>query len=134
MLIVIALLAGFSLLLAYTSVGDWVYVTLFNADLNMVSTISDTFKVIFLVIIFSGIRGIYQGIIISQLETKWLSIMVVVRLFLMFLAAYLFVAFDHVTSMAGAMIFLIGMMVECAISVWKGNGLLKTYYPRKVRV
>lgn len=131
MLIVIALLAGFSLLLAYTSVGDWVYVTLFNADLNMVSTISDTFKVIFLVIIFSGIRGIYQGIIISQLETKWLSIMVVVRLFLMFLAAYLFVAFEHVTSMAGAMIFLIGMMVECAISVWKGNGLLKTYYPAK---
>ncbi|WP_430495319.1 multi antimicrobial extrusion protein MatE [Rossellomorea marisflavi] len=129
MLVVISVIAAFSLLLAYSSLGDWVYITFFNANENMVATISDTFKVIFLVIIFSGIRGIYQGVIISQLETKWLSVMVVIRLFLMFLAAYLFVAFDYVTSMAGAMIFLIGMMVECAISVWKGQGLLNRHYP-----
>ncbi|TDL34254.1 multi antimicrobial extrusion protein MatE [Jeotgalibacillus sp. S-D1] len=128
MMLVIGVLIGFCMILSFTPIEGWVYIQLFNANENMVTTISRTFKVITLVIIFSGIRGIYQGIIINQLETKWLSIMVVIRLCAMFLASYLFVIFGYVTSMTGAMIFLIGMMIECVISVWKGHSLLKEHY------
>ncbi|WP_082234938.1 hypothetical protein [Halobacillus massiliensis] len=112
------------LLMIYSPFGEWVYVQLFNADETMVYTISVTFKVILFVIVFSGIRGLYQGIIISHLKTKWLTIMVVIRLSAMLSAAYLFVLFDYVTSATGAILFLTGMVIECLISIWKGHQLL----------
>ncbi|WP_125554231.1 multi antimicrobial extrusion protein MatE [Salibacterium salarium] len=114
-----------SMIISFTPIGNWLFIHLFNADQNMLRTISLTFAVISTVIIFSGIRGIYQGIIINHLETKWLTIGVIIRLGIMFLAAYWFVATGRVTSMAGAAIFLIGMFVECVISVWKGHKILK---------
>ncbi|MBP1915041.1 hypothetical protein [Lederbergia galactosidilytica] len=114
-----------SLLISYTKLGDWLFVTFFNASEDMVYTISQTFKVITLVVIFSGVRGIYQGFMINQLETKWITIGVVLRLIAMLVVAYLFIATDRVTSMVGALIFLVGMLVEMGISVWRGQRLLR---------
>ncbi|SDO32756.1 hypothetical protein [Halobacillus aidingensis] len=131
MIVPMVLIIGFSLTMAFTSFGDWVYMNLFNADANMVDTISDTFAIILFVIIFSGIRGLYQGVIINHLETKWLTIMVVIRLIIMFLVAYSFVYFDYITSLSGAILFLVGMFIECIISVWKGHGILKFSYRKK---
>ncbi len=91
----------------------------------MVEAISITFQVILLVIIFSGIRGLYQGIIITQLATNWLTIGVIARLIAMFITAYLFVHFDYITSVSGAIIFLVGMLVECLVSIYKGNLFLR---------
>ncbi|WP_128524473.1 multi antimicrobial extrusion protein MatE [Halobacillus litoralis] len=131
MVVPMVIIIVFSLIMAFSSLGDWVYMNLFNADANMVDTISDTFAIILFVIIFSGIRGLYQGVIINNLETKWLTIMVVIRLIIMFLVAYLFVYFDYITSLSGAILFLVGMFIECAISVWKGHGILKFSFPEK---
>ncbi|MBM7570837.1 multi antimicrobial extrusion protein MatE [Aquibacillus albus] len=122
---VISIILLISIVIGYTPIGDWLFIRFFNANEAMVKTISYSFNVIMFVFIFSGIRGIYQGVIISRLETKWLTIGVIVRLSFMFLVSYLFVFFDVVTSMAGAAIFLIGMFIECVISVWKGHQLLK---------
>ncbi|WP_077622507.1 hypothetical protein [Sediminibacillus massiliensis] len=113
-----------SFMIGFTAVGDWMFIHLFNADANMVDTISLTFRWIALVIIFSGIRGIYQGVIINHHETNWLTIGVVIRLAVMFLVAFWFVSTNRVHSMAGAAIFLTGMIVECMISAWKGHRLL----------
>lgn len=124
---VIGIVLLFCSILAFSRVGDWMYVHLFNADENMVHTISQTFKIIILVLIFSGIRGIYQGIIINHLETKWITIGVVVRLVTMFVISFLFIMADYVTSVGGAVIFLAGMILECLISVWKGHFLIKEY-------
>ncbi|MCP3028955.1 multi antimicrobial extrusion protein MatE [Halobacillus sp. A5] len=132
MVIPMAVILSFCLLMVYTSFGGWVYMNLFNADPNMVETISDAFAIILFVIIFSGIRGIYQGVIINHLETKWLTIMVVVRLLIMFAAAYLFVYFDYITSATGSVLFLLGMLIECVISVWKGQTILKADYQEQV--
>ncbi|SFJ50364.1 hypothetical protein SAMN04487936_102437 [Halobacillus dabanensis] len=131
MVIPMVVIIIFSLLMAFSSLGDWVYIHLFNADGNMVDTISDTFAILLFVIIFSGIRGLYQGVIINNLETKWLTIMVVIRLVIMFLVAYGFVYFDYITSLSGAILFLGGMLIECVISVWKGQGILRFSYPKQ---
>ena len=98
---------------------------IFGATPDMVKAISLTFKVAILVIIFSGIRGLYQGIIITQLATNWLTVGVIARLIAMFITAYLFVYFDHITSVSGAIIFLVGMFVECFVSVYRGNLFLR---------
>ncbi|TDL92834.1 multi antimicrobial extrusion protein MatE [Vibrio vulnificus] len=124
---VIGIVLLFCSILAFSRVGDWMYVHLFNADENMVRTISQTFKIIILVLIFSGIRGIYQGIIINHLETKWITIGVVVRVVTMFVISFLLIMADYVTSVGGAVIFLAGMIIECLISVWRGHFLIKEY-------
>lgn len=122
---ILIIIMAISLILGYTPIGTWVYTNLFNATDDMVNAISYTFRVITFVIIFSGIRGIYQGVIISQLETKWLTIGVVARLIAMFIISYLLVAFDYITSAGGGVIFLVGMIVECLVSVYKGHHLIK---------
>lgn len=114
-----------SSVIAFSPLGKWIYIDIFGATNDMVEAISITFKVIILVIVFSGIRGLYQGIIITQLATNWLTIGVVARLAAMFLTAYLFVVFDLISSASGAIIFLIGMLIECLVSVYKGDSLLR---------
>ncbi|WP_161993047.1 multi antimicrobial extrusion protein MatE [Sediminibacillus terrae] len=133
MVSILAVIIGLSMTMAFSSIGDWVYIHLFHADQNMVHTISEAFTVISLVIIFSAIRDIYQGIIINHLQTKWLTIGVVIRLVAMFVIAYLFVAFDYVKSVTGSIIFLAGMIMECGISVWKGRQILGKHYPKQVQ-
>lgn len=114
-----------SFLICYTFVGDWLFIHLFNASESMVNTIAQTFKVITVVVIFSGIRGIYQGVIINQRETKWITIGVILRVVAMILVAYWFIMTNSVSSIVGAAIFLIGMFIEALISVWKGHRSLK---------
>src|SRR5690625_4303295 len=113
-----------SIILGYTPIGNWLYIHIFNATENMVHAIDLTFRVITFVAVFSGIRGIYQGIIINHLETNWVTIGVVIRLLSMFLVSYLFVFFGHITSVSGGIIFLIGMIVEALISFYKGHNLI----------
>jgi len=127
-LTIVILIGG---VIAFTPLGDWSYRNIFNASPDMVSAISVTFKVIIAVIIFSGIRGLYQGIIINQLATNWLTIGVITRLISMFLISFLFITFDYVTSVSGALIFLFGMIIECVVSVYKGNNLLNNNYQEK---
>lgn len=124
---VLAVILLISSVIGYSFIGDWVFVHLFNADGDMVTTVSRTFQVITIVIIFSGIRAIYQGVIINHLETKWLTIGVIIRLSAMFIVASLFVLTGNISSIAGAVIFLTGMLVECVISVWKGHRLLNKF-------
>ncbi|MDC3418273.1 multi antimicrobial extrusion protein MatE [Aquibacillus sp. 3ASR75-54] len=126
---VVAVVLLVCFILGFTSIGDWVFIHWFNAEANMVKTVSDTFKILTIVMVLSGIRGIYEGIIIKERQTKWLTIMVVVRLATMFVASYLFVVSGYITSLTGAMIFLIGMAVESVISVWKGQSLLNEKRP-----
>lgn len=134
---ILLIIMSIGMILGYTSIGPWVYTNIFNAKDDMVGVISNTFKVITFVIIFSGIRGIYQGVIINQLETKWLTIGVIARLIAMFTVAYLLVVFDYITSASGRLIFLTGMIVECLVSVYKGHSLVnnqaKETGPRQLR-
>jgi progressive ankylosis protein len=124
---VLGIVVLFCSILAFSRIGDWIYIHFFNADKSMVETISNTFKVIIFVLIFSGIRGIYQGIIINHLETKWVTIGVIIRVITMFVISYLLVVLDYISSVGGALIFLAGMIIECLISVWKGHFLIKEY-------
>jgi progressive ankylosis protein len=114
-----------SVIIAFSPLGHWIYTTIFGATPNMVDAISLAFKVIILVVVFSGIRGLYQGIIITQLATNWLTIGVIARLIAMFITAYLMVKYDFITSVSGAIIFLVGMFIECLVSVYKGDSLLR---------
>lgn len=122
---VVITIMSISTIIAFSPISSWLYTNVFNANENMVEAISITYKVISLVIIFSGIRGLYQGVIIQQLATNWLTIGVVLRLIGMFLVSVLLIATGYISSVSGALIFLTGMFIECVISVYKGQSLLR---------
>lgn len=67
-------------IIGYTPIGHFTFVHLFNTEEEMLAAVTSTFRVITFVIFFSGLRCLYQGVIINHFETKWVTIGVIVRL------------------------------------------------------
>ncbi|MEX2415625.1 MAG: multi antimicrobial extrusion protein MatE, partial [Paenibacillaceae bacterium] len=110
----------------YTPLGEWTFLYLFGAEPSMVDEIIDVFRILMFVTLFSGIRCIYHGIIISNFHTKWMTIGVVVRLITMSLLSYYFIKSGSIDSgQVGAIIFLSGMVIECLVSFLEGRQLLR---------
>lgn len=125
-LIVISSLMALGLTLSYTPLGKWTFLYLFGAEPSMIDEVIDVFRILMFVTLFSGIRCIYHGIIISNFHTKWMTIGVVVRLIMMSLIAYYFINYGSIDSgQVGAIIFLSGMMIECLVSFLEGRHLLR---------
>ncbi|WP_228275742.1 multi antimicrobial extrusion protein MatE [Gracilibacillus oryzae] len=82
----------------------------------------DAYRVLMFVTLFSGIRCLYQGIIISNMKTKWLTIGMVIRLIVMALISWVVLANNWVNhGYVGAIIFLSGMAVEALVSSLEGR-------------
>jgi Na+-driven multidrug efflux pump len=126
------LLMGF--IISYTPVGEWVFLYLFGVEKELLGPIMDVYRILMFVSIFSGIRCLFHGIIIFNMRTKWLTIGMAIRLVAMYLLSLYFIKTDQVNNgQVGAIIFLVGMMIEAAISVWEGRSLLKKVIPEKVK-
>jgi len=124
-LLILSLVMLVSFLIAYTSVGLWVFHYLFKVPYGQMEHTVDVFQVLIWVIIFSGIRCLFHGIIISHFQTKWLTIGMIIRLIGMSVASYYYISTGVINGVSGAIIFLIGMMIECIISVIEGYKLRK---------
>ncbi|PZE20974.1 multi antimicrobial extrusion protein MatE [Paenibacillus xerothermodurans] len=119
-------------LICYTPTGEWLFLHFFGADEELIQPMVDVYKVLMFVSIFSSLRCMYQGIIISNMRTKWLTIGMIFRLLVMYLLSLYFIHTNSVDSgQVGAIIFLAGMMVEAAVSVWEGRSLLKQIPEKK---
>lgn len=124
------LIIGF--LICYTPIGEWVFLYLFGVENELLGPIISVYRILMYVSIFSGLRCLFHGIIIFNMRTKWLTIGMGIRLLAMYLLSLYFIATDQVTSgRVGAIIFLVGMMIEAAISIWEGGSLLKKVIPEK---
>lgn len=116
-----------SLAVAYTPVGKIIFQHFFGADPALVAPILDVYRILMYVMIFSAIRCLFHGIIISNLRTKWLTIGMVVRLVVMYvLSLYFIYIAKTIDARSGAIIFLVGMFVEALVSFLEGRSLLKT--------
>jgi len=113
-------------LISYTPIGKWVFFYLFGVNDELLGPMIDVYRVLMFVSIFSGVRCLYQGIIIVNMRTKWLTISMVFRLLVMYLVSLYFIKTNGVTSgQVGAVIFLSGMIIEAGVSFWEGRLLLK---------
>jgi progressive ankylosis protein len=110
---------------AYTPVGDFIFAKIFGAKVTMVDDIKRIYQVLIFVTIFSALRCLAQGIIIYNRQTKWLTIGMVIRLAAMYLLSLYFIHSGHITGTSGAIIFLIGMMIECFISFIEARSLVR---------
>jgi hypothetical protein len=115
------------LLLSWTPAGGWILRSWFHADAPVGAAALDSYRILIFVTVFSAIRCLFHGIIIREMRTAWLTIGMVIRLVIMYALSLFFV---HVLGWAdgrvGAVIFLVGMMVEAAVSMWEGRHVLRT--------
>lgn len=115
------------LILSYTAAGRLLFLHLFGVDEAMLAAIIDVYRILMFVSIFSGIRCLYHGIIISNMRTKWLTIGMLIRLLVMYGLSVYFIRTGRVTSgEVGAIIFLSGMAIEAALSYWEGGKLARS--------
>lgn len=122
-LIVCLMLVAISV--AYTPAGDFIFAKIFGAKANMVDDIKRIYQVLIFVTIFSALRCLAQGVIIYNRQTKWLTIGMVIRLAAMYMLSLYFIYSGHITGTSGAIIFLIGMMIECLISFIEARNLVR---------
>ena len=119
------------LAISYSPLGEAVFLHLFGAEESMLEAILNVYRILMFVSIFSGIRCLYHGVIISNMRTKWLTVGMVIRLVAMYILSVWYIRTGNVTSgSAGAVIFLAGMMVEAAVSFFEGRKIVRSM-PRK---
>ncbi len=121
-----------SLVIAYSPLGTFIFSTLLGVSGDMLKPTIDAYRVLMFVTIFSGIRCLYQGVIIFNLKTKWLTIGMVFRLTFMALIAWIVLLNDWVNhGYIGAYIFLAGMAVEALVSFLEGRFIVKKLPEKK---
>lgn len=120
------------LIICYTPVGEWVFLYFFGVEPELLDSTISVYRILMFVSIFSGLRCLFHGIIIFNMRTKWLTIGMGVRIVAMYLLSLYFITTDNVSNgRVGAIIFLMGMVIEALVAIWEGTSLLKKVIPEK---
>ncbi|XEC93231.1 multi antimicrobial extrusion protein MatE [Paenibacillus tarimensis] len=122
--IVFASILAFGFLISYTRLGEWIFQGVYGVKETNVRAVLDVYQVLMFVSLFSGIRCLYHGVIIYNQRTKWLTIGMAVRLIGMYLLSLYFIQTGVTSGAVGAVIFLLGMMIEAAVSFAEGRQLV----------
>jgi Na+-driven multidrug efflux pump len=117
--------------ISYTPLGEWLFLYAFGVNPELLPAIIDVYRVLMFVAVFSGLRCLFHGIIISHLRTKWLTIGMIVRLVAMYLLSLYYIRTGVHSGTVGAIIFLTGMIIEALVAVWEGTKLLRTLPKKK---
>lgn len=107
---------AFGGLVAYTPAGPWIFGVAFGADAVLEKEAVKTWEILMFLSVFSGLRCLFQGVIIYRMRTKWLTIGMIFRLGGMFALSQYFLAAGITGAYQGAFIFLAGMMIEALVS------------------
>ncbi|MDO3410913.1 multi antimicrobial extrusion protein MatE [Saccharibacillus sp. CPCC 101409] len=122
--LVCVMLIGF--LIAYTPIGHAIFGFVFGVDRELLPKVLTVYSVLMFVSVFSVIRNIYQGIIITNNRTKWLTIGMIIRLAGMYLMSLYFLHIYGVNSgVVGAVIFVGGMVIEASVSFFEGRNIAR---------
>lgn len=115
-----------SIAVAFSPMGIWIFSSLFHVKGEVLHAAVETYQILLFVTIFSGARCLFQGMIISQFRTKWLTIGMVIRLLFMGGVAVVVIENKMVNhGKVGACIFLIGMAIEALVSFLEGMHVVK---------
>lgn len=114
-----------SLAIAYTPVGNFVFVTIYGVKNDAVQKIKEIYQVLIFVTVFSALRCLGQGVIIFNRQTKWMTIGMCIRLIVMYALSLYCIQSASITGRTGAYIFLSGMIIECVISIIEARSLVR---------
>lgn len=112
-------------LVAYTPLGHWIFGIAYGADAIVEREAIHVYSALMFLSVFSGIRCLYQGVIIYRMRTRWLTIGMIFRLLGMFLLSQFFLHVGVTSALQGSIIFVFGMIIEASISWIESTRLLK---------
>lgn len=131
-LILIAATTSFGFIIGFTPVGSMLFQNIFHPSYPLLQSGIEAYRVLMFVTVFSAIRSLYQGILIRNFHTKWLTLGMIVRLAVMYVSSLFFLhGQKEITSSNGAIIFLLGMAVEAMVSFVEGRRVVRST-PKKV--
>jgi hypothetical protein len=118
-------------LISYTPLGTFIFREMYGADEAILPSIVNGYQFFMWVSVFSAIRCLYHGVIITQMRTKWVTIGMIIRLIGMLALSQYFIQTGKVDSGAvGALIFAAGMCIEAAVCYAEGRTLVKRFPER----
>ncbi|MEV5025332.1 multi antimicrobial extrusion protein MatE [Paenibacillus sp. LPE1-1-1.1] len=123
--LVFASIMALGVIISYTPLGTLIFRGVFGVGHDNVQDVIHVYRVLMFVSLFSGIRCFYQGVIIYNLRTKWLTIGMAIRLAGMYALSLYFVHAGVTSGTVGAYIFLFGMIIEAAVSFLEGRLLVR---------
>ncbi|WP_419872555.1 multi antimicrobial extrusion protein MatE [Candidatus Pristimantibacillus sp. PTI5] len=123
--LVFASIMALGMIISYTPLGTLIFRGVFGVGEDNVQDVIHVYKVLMFVSLFSGIRCFYQGVIIYNLRTKWLTIGMAIRLAGMYALSLYFIHTGVTSGTVGAFIFLFGMIIEAAVSFLEGRTLVR---------
>lgn len=116
---------AFGAVIAHSPAGHWVFGTAYGAEPEVADAAVNVYHALMFLSVFSGIRCLYQGVIIYKMRTRWLTIGMVIRLSSMFLMSQYMLHIGVTSSQQGAIIFVFGMVIEAAVSWFEGTKLAR---------
>ncbi|MFC5469489.1 multi antimicrobial extrusion protein MatE [Cohnella suwonensis] len=116
---------AFGALVAYSPLGHWIFGLAYGADPEVEREAIQAYYSLMFLSVFSGIRCLYQGVIIYKMRTRWLTIAMIFRLGGMFALSQYFLTVGVDSAMQGTTTFVFGMIIEASISWWEASRLLK---------
>jgi progressive ankylosis protein len=122
--VVAGVMLAFSLIIGWTPAGGGLFRSVFGVKEELVSATVQVYQVLAFIYIFTAMRSLFQGVIINQLRTGWMTVGMGVRVGAMFGMSWLFIQKGWTNDgRIGAWIFLVGIMIECTVAVWEGMAL-----------
>lgn len=122
---------AFGAFIAYTPAGAWVFGIAFGAEPPVASQAIEAWRALMFLSVFSGLRCLFQGVIIYRMRTKWMTVGMIFRLAGMFLLSRLFIHLGVANALQGTIIFASGMMIEAFVSWLEFRRLYRTMPERK---
>ncbi|MDQ0876221.1 hypothetical protein QFZ77_004880 [Paenibacillus sp. V4I3] len=123
---IVGIIALFNALIAWTPLGRLLFHYVFGAQDSLLDATVNAYQILMFVNVFSAARSLYQGIIIQHLLTKWMTIGILIRLFVMGLMSWAMVSWNLTNdSRYGALLFLAGMAIESAVACFEGHSLAR---------
>ncbi|MGF9714162.1 hypothetical protein [Paenibacillus sp. JMULE4] len=115
-----------SLIIACTPAGQLLFRYVFGVKEHLIHPTVQVYQVLALLYLFTAFRCLYQGVIINQLRTGWMTVGMAVRVAVMFGMSWYFIRNGWTDDgRYGAVIFMVGVIIECMVSVWEGSALKK---------
>jgi flagellar biosynthesis protein FliQ len=106
----------FGALVAYTPFGYGVFSAVFGADPEVAGQAVAAWKALMFLSALSGLRCLFQGVIIYRMRTKWMTIGMIFRLAGMYALSLYFIQAGIASALQGSIIFVFGMLIEATVS------------------
>jgi progressive ankylosis protein len=123
-LILAVSITALSAAIGWTPLGHFIFSVVFGVKEELLLPTIDVFRVLAFFYPLTALRSLFQGVILNQLRTAWMTVGMVIRVIVMFAMSYYFIQIGWTNDgRVGAWIFFVGLVIEAAVMTLEGISL-----------